>query len=83
MCVITGFHLTSCMHDLLEGYLPYCLKLTLSHLIGDCKVLTLNQLNQAIENTDYGDYITSRPHSIPVEALSVANGCAKFPLSGE
>lgn len=39
------------MHDLLEGYLPYTLKLLLSHFIHDENIeVTLQRVNAAIEN---------------------------------
>lgn len=41
------------MHDILEGYLPYTLKLMLNNFITNA-YLSLDQLNQMIENFDYG-----------------------------
>ena len=41
------------MHDILEGYLPYTVKLMLNNFIANA-YLSLEQLNQMIENFDYG-----------------------------
>ena len=71
------------MHDLLEGYLPYCLKLMLSHFISTLKLFTLDLLNLAIANMDYGYAKTSRPQCLTDAALSTSNGCTTFPLSGK
>ena len=71
------------MHDLLEGYLPYTLKLMLSHLITQLNLFTLDKLNQLIKNMDYGYAETSRPQCLTSESLSVSKGCATFPLSGK
>ena len=41
------------MHDIPEGYLPYTVKLMLNNFIANA-YLSLEQLNQMIENFDYG-----------------------------
>lgn len=71
------------MHDLLEGYLPYTLKLMLSHFITTLKLFTLDELNQAIKNFDYGYAETSRPQCLTSDSLSISKGCTTFPLSGK
>ena len=70
------------MHDILEGYLPYTLKLMLSHFIISEKLFTLQFLNTAITNMDYSYVEASRPQLLSDSALSVINGCTSFPLSG-
>ena len=70
------------MHDLLEGYLPYTLKLMLSHYIADPNVaVTLYTINTAIENFDYG-INSAKPPCLSDKALSVNSGCTTFPMSG-
>lgn len=71
------------MHDVLEGYLPYTLKLMLSHMIDTLKLFTLDKLNQAIRSIDYGYAVTARPQCLAPTALSLSNGCTTFPLSGK
>ena len=70
------------MHDILEGYLPYTLKLLLSHYITTLKLFSMEDLNEAIENMDYGHAISSRPQRLSISDLSTQSGCAKFLLSG-
>lgn len=71
------------MHDILEGYLAYTLKLLLMHFISSLKLFTIGDLNEAIQNTDYGYVVTSRPQCLSIKDLSVQYGCTKFLLSGE
>ena len=42
------------MHDVLEGVLPYTMRLLLKHLVGEAKLLTLQQVNSCISDFDYG-----------------------------
>ena len=69
------------MHDLLEGYVPYTLKLMLSHFISTVKLLSFDQLNSAIVNFDYGYAVSSGPHSLAADSLSLCKGCTTFPLT--
>ena len=71
------------MHDILEGYLPYTLKLMLSNFITSEKFFNIDTLNAAISNFDYGFMETSKPHCLTEAALSLSNGCTSFPLSGK
>ena len=42
------------MHDLLEGVIPYELKVMLTHFISNCHYFTLKQLNEQLLNYDFG-----------------------------
>ena len=42
------------MHDLLEGYIPYTMKLLLNQIINKEKLFTLNYLNNVILYFNYG-----------------------------
>ena len=70
------------MHDILEGYLPYTLQLLLSYYITTLKLFSIEDLNEAIENMDYGHAVSSRPQRLSISDLSTQSGCAKFLLSG-
>ena len=48
------------MHDLLEGYIPYKVKLMLKHFIQEDHLFTLNELNTRIRNFQYG-YMETKP----------------------
>lgn len=48
------------MHDLLEGYVPYKIKLMLKHFINELQLFTLNELNSRIKNFHYG-YMETKP----------------------
>ena len=45
------------MHDLLEGYVPYKMKLMLKHFICEEKRFTLDELNSRIRMTDIIGYV--------------------------
>lgn len=60
------------MHDLLEGYLSYLIKLMLSRYITDPNIeVTLYTINTAIENFDYGKN-SFKPPNLSDSALSDA-----------
>lgn len=42
------------MHDLLEGYVPYKVKLMFKYFICEKKLFTLDDLNSRISNFHYG-----------------------------
>ena len=42
------------MHDLLEGVIPYELKLMLSYFVTECRYFTLSQLNERLANYEFG-----------------------------
>lgn len=66
------------MHDVLEGYLPYKVKLMLSHFIITTKYLTLEQINQGIANFDYGPIDSAeKPSQLP---HSIITSCDKTHL---
>ena len=59
------------MHDVLEGYLPYKVKLMLSHFVVTTKYLTLEQVNQGIANFDYGPIDSAdKPSQLPPSVLT-------------
>ena len=58
------------MHDLLEGVLPYEMKLLLKYLFSS-KYLTLEQFNDRLHNFEYGhSEVGSKPSTISVQHLS-------------
>ena len=69
------------MNDVLEGYLPYLLKLMINHFKSK-KFLTLDNINSSISNFVFGITETSRPHLLTDQALSLDSGCTTFPFSG-
>lgn len=62
------------MHILLEGLVPYEIKLQLKELIDEVTCLTLRDLNHRIESFDYG-YMNrkSKPTTITRETLNGLN----------
>lgn len=57
------------MHDLLEGYVPYKMKLMLNGLLYE-KLFTLEHLNDAISHFDYGIDMRNKPNVITLKELS-------------
>ena len=57
------------MHDLLEGYVPYTMKLMLNKLL-DEKLFTLEQLNNTISHFNYGNDMRNRPNVLSTKVLS-------------
>ena len=58
------------MHDILEGALPFTLKLMLRKFINEDKYFTLVTLNEAIYNFDYG-YLEAADKPSPIQATTL------------
>jgi len=67
------------MHDVLEGYLPYTLKLMLAQFIHS-KYFKLSELNTIISNFDYG-LETSIPSPISQNTLRSTDSCGRTQFS--
>ena len=61
------------MHDLLEGYVPYKIKLMLKHYIGEKQLFSLDDLNHHIKNFHYG-YMETKPTIIYPTTFSSSDG---------
>ncbi len=62
------------MHDILEGYLPYTVKLMLSDFFSNV-YLSLEQLNQVIESFDYGHCDSSNKPSAISHTTMASESC--------
>lgn len=63
------------MHDILEGYLPYTVKLMLMEFFSNA-YLSLEQLNRVIENFDYGHNDSSnKPSAISHTTMASQENC--------
>lgn len=60
------------MHDLLEGYVPYTMKLMLRKML-DGKLFTLEQLNNIIIHFNYGTDGRNKPNVLNSKVLSSAD----------
>ena len=61
------------MHDLLEGYIPYKMKLMLKHFVGEKHLFTLDGLNSCIKNFHYG-YMETKPTIVYSNTFSSNDG---------
>ena len=58
------------MHDLLEGYVPYIMKLMLNNLIIKEKLFTLENLNNLILHFNYGaNESRNKPNCLTIKEL--------------
>jgi len=59
------------MHDLLEGYVPYTMKLLLNQLINKEKLFSLEHLNNLIIHFSYGaNDLRNKPNCVTTKELS-------------
>ena len=66
------------MHDLLEGYVPYEMKLMLTYFIKDARLFTLSHLNARIRSFNYGYMNSSRPTQLTMSRsgeLEIKESC--------
>lgn len=80
------FHVTDglvpdVMHDVLEGVVPFGTKELLKHLI-HTKVLTLSELNNALDSFPYGKSDLPNKHS-PISAKTLASSDHALKQSGK
>ena len=81
-CTYRYFHVTEglipdVMHDILEGVLPLEIKELIKHYI-DKKVLSLGQLNKAIESFKYGGLdLSNKPTPISPATLAARDHLLK------
>ena len=71
------------MHDILEGYVPYTLKLMLNVFIQVRGYLSLAEVNSSIKNLKYGYSVTDRPRPLTEAALSVTDSKTALKQSGK
>ena len=61
------------MHDVLEGALPFTMKLLLRQFIDEVKLFTLNDFNEIVRNFEYGYQDSSdKPSEIQPKTLNSA-----------
>ena len=58
-----------CMHDILEGLLPYVVKMMLLRFVTECHYFHLDDLNHRISSFPFGPIESSRPSSISSVSL--------------
>ena len=71
------------MHDVLEGVIPYTMKLLLKHVINEARLLTLQQLNSCLSDFSYGYIEASDKPSLITPTVFHSNDKTKFGQSGE
>lgn len=68
---VVGGLVPDVMHDLLEGVLPLTICEMLKHFISVKKYFTIDELNHAIRNFDYGhSYVKNKPSFIDISHLN-------------
>ena len=70
------------LHDLLEGYVPYTLKLMLSEFICVRQYFQLSGLNNAISRIKYGS-TDSKPQALSMSSLSYVESKTCLKMSGQ